>query len=273
MALQRDGKAPSIGATVQRPLIEIDRVTKVYQTNDGPVESLKPLSFDIKQGEFMAIVGPSGCGKSTLLKMTAGLLPASSGEIRLDGKTVSGPPDNVGIVFQSSVLLAWRSVLDNVMLQIEMRHLSKAKYLPNAQDLLKLPGLQDFANTYPCQLSGGMQQRSSICRALVHDLAVLLMDEPFRALDAMTREKMNLELQRIWSETGKTVLFITHSIPEAVFLGDRVLVMSERPGTIAAMYDVKLPRPRSLRMMGEPEFGALTQKIRAHFYAQGTLDA
>jgi NitT/TauT family transport system ATP-binding protein len=259
--------------TAERPLIEIDRVAKTYVTADGPVESLRPLTFAIDDGEFLAIVGPSGCGKSTLLKMVAGLLPVSSGEIRVGGARVDGPPDNVGIVFQSAVLLAWRTVLDNVMLQIEMRHLDKATYLPKAKALLKLVGLDGFERKLPWQLSGGMQQRASICRALVHDPAVLLMDEPFGALDAMTREKMNVELQRIWFETKKTVLFITHSIPEAVFLADRVLVMSERPGTIAAIYDVKLPRPRSLRVMSQPDFGELTQTIRRHFYAQGTLDA
>jgi len=256
----------------KRPLIAIDGVAKTYRTADGPVESLKPLTFAIGEGEFMAIVGPSGCGKSTLLKMVAGLLPASAGRIALNGVPVNGPPDNVGIVFQSPVLLAWRTVLDNVLLQIDMRRLSRADYLPKAEALLAMTGLADFARKLPWQLSGGMQQRASICRALVHDPTVLLMDEPFGALDAMTREKMNLELQRIWYETRKTVLFITHSIPEAVFLADRVLVMSERPGTIAAIYDVGLPRPRSLAMMGDPAFVGLTQTIRRHFYAQGTLD-
>jgi NitT/TauT family transport system ATP-binding protein len=255
------------------PLIRLDRVAKTYQTGDGPVESLKPLSFDIGDGEFMAIVGPSGCGKSTLLKMVAGLLPVSSGEIAIHGVEVAGPPDDVGIVFQSPVLLAWRTVLRNVMLQIEMRKLPVGQFLPKARALLKLTGLEDFENKYPWQLSGGMQQRASICRALVHDPAVLLMDEPFGALDAMTREKMNLELQRIWYETKKTVLFITHSIPEAVFLADRVLVMTERPGAIAAIYDVALSRPRSLAVMGDPRFVELTQTIRRHFYSQGTLDA
>jgi len=221
----------------------------------------------------MAVVGPSGCGKSTLLKLVAGLLPVSAGQIRLDGKPVNGPPDNVGIVFQSPVLLAWRSVLDNILLQIEMRHLSRAQYLPKAQALLEMTGLKDFARKYPWELSGGMQQRASICRALVHDPAVLLMDEPFGALDAMTREKMNLELQRIWYETKKTVMLITHSIPEAVFLADRVLVMTERPGSIAAIYGVDLPRPRSLAVMADPAFVKLTQTIRGHFYAQGMLDA
>jgi len=256
----------------KRPLIAIDGVAKTYRTADGPVESLKPLTFDIGEGEFMAVVGPSGCGKSTLLKMVAGLLPATAGTITLNGVQVDGPPDNVGIVFQSPVLLAWRTVLDNVLLQIDMRRLSRADYRPKAEALLAMTGLADFARKLPWQLSGGMQQRASICRALVHDPAVLLMDEPFGALDAMTREKMNLELQRIWFETRKTVLFITHSIPEAVFLADRVLVMSERPGAIAAIYDVALPRPRSLAMMGDPAFVALTQTIRRHFYAQGTLD-
>jgi NitT/TauT family transport system ATP-binding protein len=259
--------------TTTRPLIRLDRVAKTYQTGDGPVESLKPLTFDIREGEFMAVVGPSGCGKSTLLKMVAGLLPASSGDIVLGGVRVDGPPDNVGIVFQSPVLLAWRSVLDNVMLQIEMRRLDRGSYIAKAHALLSMVGLADFENKYPWQLSGGMQQRASICRALVHDPAVLLMDEPFGALDAMTREKMNLELQRIWSETKKTVLFITHSIPESIFLADRVLVMTERPGSIAAIYDVNIPRPRTLRVMGSPEFVALAQQIRRHFYSQGSLDA
>jgi NitT/TauT family transport system ATP-binding protein len=272
VALQRVPMPVSSAATA-RPLIRLDQVAKTYRTADGPVESLKPLTFEIRDGEFMAIVGPSGCGKSTLLKMVAGLLPASSGTIAIDGKPVSGPPDDVGIVFQSPVLLAWRSVLENVMLQIQMRKLPRDKYLPRARDLLKLVGLSDFERKYPWQLSGGMQQRASICRALVHDPAVLLMDEPFGALDAMTREKMNLELQRIWFETKKTVLFITHSIPEAVFLADRVLVMTERPGEIAAIYGVPLARPRSLNVMGDPAFVSLTQLIRKHFYSQGTLDA
>jgi NitT/TauT family transport system ATP-binding protein len=257
----------------RRPLIRVEGVSKIYRTRDGEVESLKPLTFDIGAGEFMAIVGPSGCGKSTLLKMVAGLLPASAGRISVDGRPVAGPPDDVGIVFQSPLLLAWRSVLDNVMLQVQMRHLSRERFLPRAKALLQMVGLGGFEQKYPWQLSGGMQQRASICRALVHNPEVLLMDEPFGALDAMTREKMNLELQRIWWENRKTVLFITHSIPEAVFLADRVLVMTERPGDIAAIYDVPLARPRSLAIMGDPAFVALAQTIRRHFYSQGTLDA
>jgi NitT/TauT family transport system ATP-binding protein len=176
-------------------------------------------------------------------------------------------------VFQSPVLLAWRSVLDNVMLQIEMRGLDQRSFLDQAKALLRMVGLEGFERKYPWQLSGGMQQRAAICRALIHDPAVLLMDEPFGALDAMTREKMNLELQRIWSETRKTVLFITHSIPESIFLSDRVLVMTERPGRIAAIYDVPLARPRRLAIMGSPEFTELALTIRGHFYSKGTLDA
>ena len=272
-AFERTARSAANPPAAARALIRLDAVSKTYHGAHGAVESLKPLTFDIGQGEFMAVVGPSGCGKSTLLKLVAGLLPVSAGQVWLDGTAVDGPPDNVGIVFQSPVLLAWRSVLDNILLQIEMRRLPRAEYLPKAQALLELTGLKDFAGKYPWELSGGMQQRAAICRALVHDPAVLLMDEPFGALDAMTREKMNLELQRIWFETKKTVLLITHSIPEAVFLADRVLVMTERPGSIAAIYDVDLPRPRSLAVMGDPEFVRLAQTIRRHFYAQGALDA
>jgi NitT/TauT family transport system ATP-binding protein len=182
-------------------------------------------------------------------------------------------------VFQSPVLLAWRTVLRNVMMPVEVRrldrdtHLARVNtHLARVKKLIATAGLNGFENKYPWQLSGGMQQRTAICRALVHDPKIVLMDEPFGALDAMTRERMNLELQRIHHETGKTIMLITHSIPEAVFLADRVVVMTERPGSIAAIYDVPLGRPRSLEMMGDPAFIALSQKIREHFYAQGHLD-
>ena len=253
-------------------LIEARGVTKVYQTKDGPVESLKPLDFSIREGEFISVVGPSGCGKSTLLKMVAGLLPTSGGMLTLAGKPIKGPQRDVGIVFQSAVLLAWRSVLDNILLQAEMRRMPMQQAREKARQLMDMAGLAGFEGKYPWQLSGGMQQRASICRALLHDPTVLLMDEPFGALDAMTREKMNLELQRIWSQSKKTVLLITHSIPEAIFLSDRVIVMSERPGSIAAVYDIDLPRQRTLDMMGSPEFSEHAKKVRAHFYSQGILD-
>ncbi|SDX16831.1 MULTISPECIES: ABC transporter ATP-binding protein [unclassified Variovorax] len=253
-------------------LIEARGVSKIYQSKDGPVESLKPLDFAIKEGEFVSVVGPSGCGKSTLLKMVAGLLPISGGSLTLAGKPIKGPQKDVGIVFQSAVLLPWRSVEDNILLQAEMRHLPKAASKDRARQLMEMAGLKGFEGKYPWQLSGGMQQRASICRALLHDPSVLLMDEPFGALDAMTREKMNLELQRIWMASKKTVMLITHSIPEAIFLSDRVIVMSERPGSIAAVYDIELPRPRTLDMMASAEFGAYTKLVRAHFFSQGILD-
>lgn len=220
----------------------------------------------------MSVVGPSGCGKSTLLKMVAGLLPITSGKLSLSGQSIDGPQKNVGIVFQSAVLLSWRNVLDNILLQAEMRYLPMDKARIRALELIAMAGLSGFENKYPWQLSGGMQQRASICRALLHDPEVLLMDEPFGALDAMTRERMNLELQRIWLESKKTVMLITHSIPEAVFLSDRVLVMSERPGSISEIYDIDLPRPRTLDLMSTSEFTHYSKLIRAHFYAQGSLD-
>lgn len=253
-------------------LIEARGVSKIYETKDGPVESLKPLDFSIQEGEFISVVGPSGCGKSTLLKMVAGLLPASGGSLTLGGTPIKGAQKDVGVVFQSAVLLAWRNIEDNILLQAEIRRLPKAASRERARELMRMAGLSGFERKFPWQLSGGMQQRASICRALLHDPSVLLMDEPFGALDAMTREKMNLELQRIWATAKKTVMLITHSIPEAIFLSDRVIVMSERPGSIAAIYDIDLHRPRTLDMMGGPEFGAYTKQVRAHFFSKGILD-
>jgi NitT/TauT family transport system ATP-binding protein len=252
--------------------IRIQNVSKTYLSKDAKVQSLRPLSFSINDGEFISVVGPSGCGKSTLLKMIAGLLPPTTGEIFIDGKQIVKPHGSAGIVFQAALLLPWRSILENVMLPIQLKKLPRDIYLKRARDLLKLAGLEGFERHLPWQLSGGMQQRVAICRALVHDPKIMLMDEPFGALDAMTRERMNIELQRIQRETGKTVLLITHSIQEAVFLSDRVLVMTERPGAIAAEYEVPLPRPRTLDMFSDPRFVELTSKIRGHFFAQGALD-
>jgi NitT/TauT family transport system ATP-binding protein len=249
----------------RRPVIELRGVSKTYRTADGEVPSLRPIDFNIGEGEFVVVVGPSGCGKTTLLKMIAGLLPPSEGEIRVEGRPITKPHGGVGIVFQTAMLLPWRSVFRNVMMPVEVKGLPTAEYSARARALLKMVGLQEFENKYPWQLSGGMQQRASICRALVHDPKIVLMDEPFGALDAMTRERMNVELQRIQRETEKTVLLITHSIPEAVFLADRVVVMSARPGNIAAVYDVALRQPRSLDVLSDPGFVELTQTIRAHF--------
>ncbi|UGY21388.1 ABC transporter ATP-binding protein [Bradyrhizobium septentrionale] len=251
------------------PGIKLSGVSKTYRSRDGDVPSLRPLDFTINDGEFFVVVGPSGCGKSTLLKMISGLLPPTTGEVLVDGEPVTRPHGNVGIVFQNALLLPWRNILSNVMLPIDMKQLPRDKYRARARELV---GLEGFEKKLPWQLSGGMQQRASICRALVHDPKIMLMDEPFGALDAMTRERMNVELMRIQRETGKTVLLITHSIPEAVFLADRVLVMTERPGAIAAIYDVPMLRPRSIDTMSDPVFTELVQRIRKHFFTQGTLD-
>ena len=225
------------------------------------------------EGEFVAVVGPSGCGKSTLLKILAGLLSSTDGSASLRGTRIQGPRRDIGVVFQAPVLFPWRTVLDNVLLPIDVQGQGRERYLPAARDLLTLVGLRDFERRYPWELSGGMQQRVAITRALIHDPAMLLMDEPFGALDAMTREHMNLELQRIWMEKKKTVFFITHSIPEAVFLADRVLVMTPRPGRVVDDLRIKLPRPRGLDAMTAPEFGEYTRHIRALFNVKGGLDA
>ena len=261
-----------VTASAASPLIAISGVSKTYRTRGGIVPSLRPLDFTIGEGEFFVVVGPSGCGKSTLLKMIAGLLPPSEGTITVQGRPITGPHRDVGVVFQSPLLLPWRTVLRNVTMPAEVKRLPHGPAITRARELLRMVGLEGFESKLPFQLSGGMQQRAAICRALVHDPRIILMDEPFGALDAMTREHMNLELQRIQRTTGKTVMLITHSIPEAVFLGDRVLVMSERPGGIAAIYDVNLPRPRTPDTMGDPVFLETARKIRAHFQTQTTLD-
>ena len=251
--------------------IAVRNLSKSYATRDGHVTALDRTSFAIAEREFVAVVGPSGCGKSTLLKILAGILAASSGEARLRGTLIAGPRRDIGIVFQSPVLFPWRTVLDNVLLPIDVQRLDRARHEQVGLELLALVGLHGFERRYPWELSGGMQQRVAITRALVHDPAMLLMDEPFGALDAMTREHMNLELQRIWLERRKTVLFITHSIPEAVFLGDRVLVMTPRPGRLMDDVRVALPRPRPLEVMNTPEFGAHVRHIRELFNVRGGI--
>jgi len=253
--------------------IAVQELSKLYPTRDGSVHALQQISFSVSEGEFVAVVGPSGCGKSTLLKILAGILPPSKGEARLRGTPITGPRRDIGVVFQSPVLLPWRSILDNVLLPIDVQRLGRDGHLNVAMDLLSLVGLVGFERRYPWELSGGMQQRVAITRALIHDPAMLLMDEPFGALDAMTREQMNLELQRIWLERKKTVLFITHSIPEAVFLADRVLVMTPRPGRIIDDVQVKIPRPRPLEVMNFPEFAPYVHCIRGRFSARGVLDS
>ena len=225
-----------------------------------------------KDGEFVSIVGPSGCGKTTFLRIAAGLLSPTSGVVRIMGNVVHGTNPQVGIVFQTPVLLMWRTVLENILLQIEIRKLDKKHFLQKAKELIQLVGLKGFESHYPYQLSGGMQQRVSICRALIHDPPLLLMDEPFGALDAMTREQMNIELQRIWLKKKKTILFITHSLPEAVFLSDKVYVLSNRPCKVLQNYDINIPRHRDLNVMGDPEFIATLQKVRMTMDSQASLD-
>ena len=251
-------------------LFEVKHLNKTYSTRSGEkVLALNDLNFTVAEKEFVSIVGPSGCGKSTLLKILSGLLPRDSGEVSLLGEPVTAPRVDIGLVFQDAVLLPWRTILQNVMLPIEIRGLDRATYTKRAMDLLNLVGLSGFEKKYPNELSGGMQQRASICRALVADPAILLMDEPFGALDAMTREYMNVELLRIWAASGKTILFVTHSIPEAVFLSDRVIVLTERPGTVSEEVNIDLPHPRQLADMNTDLFGSFVGRLRKHFSEGG----
>ncbi len=251
------------------PMIEAAAVTKTFVTvRREHVTALSDISLAVREREFVTIVGPSGCGKTTLLKILAGLVPTSGGTIRVAGTPVAAPRADIGIVFQNAVLLPWRTILENVLLPAEVQGLPRSTALARARDLLAMVGLADFADKYPMELSGGMQQRAAISRALLPDPRILLMDEPFGALDAMTREQMNLDLQRIWRESGKTIVLITHSIPEAVFLGDRVVVLTPRPGRIARVVEVDMPRPRSIEIMSEPLFGRLTGEIRRLLYGR-----
>jgi NitT/TauT family transport system ATP-binding protein len=245
------------------PLIVVERVAKVFSSAARSVTALESVSFDIPTANFVSIVGPSGCGKSTLLKILSGLMPASSGKAIVNGQPVTGPLENVGMVFQAPVLLKWRSVLGNILLPVEFAKLDVPRHLEKARALIDLVGLSGFEEMYPHELSGGMQQRVSLCRALVTDPQLLLMDEPFGALDAMTRDELDMELLRIWEERKKTVLFVTHSIQEAVFLSDRVFVMSARPGRLLEIITIDLPRPRTLEMMSTARFGEYTLRIRA----------
>ncbi|MFN2644585.1 MAG: ABC transporter ATP-binding protein [Burkholderiales bacterium] len=250
--------------------IRLEGVGKVYDTAAGPVEACADVSLDIRESEFVAFVGPSGCGKTTLMKMVAGLQPYTAGSITVGGRRVQRPLTEVGIVFQESILLDWRDVLANVMLQVDIRGLERAKYEPIARQLLEATGLKGFEHRKPYELSGGMRQRVSICRALVHDPPLLLMDEPFGALDALTREQISMDIQRLWMEKRKTALHITHSIPEAVLLADRVVVMSPRPGRIVEILDIDLPRPRRLDKL-PPRFNDYAGRIREIFKAKGVL--
>jgi NitT/TauT family transport system ATP-binding protein len=250
--------------------IRLQGVGKRYDTKDGVVEACADIDLDIRRSEFVAIVGPSGCGKTTILKMVAGLVPHTAGSITVGGRKVERPLTEVGIVFQEAILLDWRSVLSNVMLQVDIRGTERAAGEREARHLLEITGLAGFENKQPYELSGGMRQRVSICRALVHDPPLLLMDEPFGALDALTREQISMDIQRIWMEKRKTAIHITHSIPEAVLLADRVVVMGPRPGRIVEIIEVDLPRPRRLDKLPQ-KFNDYAGRIREIFKSKGVL--
>jgi NitT/TauT family transport system ATP-binding protein len=257
---------------LSREMIAVRRLYKRFGRAASPIIALSDIDFAVNEGELVVVVGPSGCGKSTLLRILAGLMPPSQGEAYLHGSLITGPRRDIGVVFQAPVLFPWRSVLGNVLLPVDVQRLGRDRLRARAMDLLALVGLEGFEHRYPWELSGGMQQRVALVRALIHDPALLLMDEPFGALDAMTRESMNQELQRIWMERRKTILFITHSISEAVYLADRVLVMTPRPGRIADELVIDLPRPRGLEVMNTPAFGAYVRRIRAGLNASGGLE-
>ncbi len=244
-------------------LIEGRHLSKVYGTATGPLVALDDVSFDIEPGEFVALVGQSGCGKSTLLNLLGGLDECSEGTLRLAGEDLDQPRADIGMMFQTSVLFPWRTVRQNVALPGEVLGLDKRRQAERCRELLALVGLEGFEDRYPKELSGGMRQRVALARLLAHDPTVLLMDEPFGALDEFTRETMNLELLRVWASTGKTVVFVTHNIGEAVFLADRVFVMTPRPGRLAGVIEVDLPRPRATAVMREQRYADLVFEIRS----------
>jgi len=247
-------------------------VRKEYQGRQT-ILAIEDISLEIPKGEFVSILGPSGCGKSTFLRCVAGLEKVTAGSLCVNEQELKGPPDDIGMVFQRDALLDWRTVSQNIMLAVEFaKNYSRRDTAPLLTKLLKLTGLAEFADRYPSQLSGGMRQRAAICRALINSPSMLLMDEPFGALDALTRDQMNVEIQRIWLDVRSTCLFVTHSIPESVFLADTVVVLSPRPARIVAVIDIDLPRPRKLAIREAAEFGTYVRRIRALFESMGVID-
>jgi NitT/TauT family transport system ATP-binding protein len=257
-ASNREAKRPEPAPVGSEAAVRIASLRKSY----GPLEAIREVSFTVGEGEFLSVLGPSGCGKSTLLMMIAGVIAPTAGEIRVKDTKVTGPRPDVGVVFQSPVLLPWRTVLQNVLFPVELLKLPRAQYAPRAMELLRMTKINEFATALPRQLSGGMRQRVAICRALVHNPGILLMDEPFSALDAITRDEMGVELLRIWQANRKTVIFVTHSIREAAFLSDRVLVMARRPGTITDDVAIDLPRPRQIAMTEDEAFNRHVRHLR-----------
>jgi NitT/TauT family transport system ATP-binding protein len=255
--------------SITRPCVEVRGGGKIYPSRRGEVIALQDVSLNVADGEFISLLGPSGCGKSTLLKCVAGLEELTSGQLFVRGKAVTGPPPGLGMVFQRDLLLDWRTVLDNVLIMAEFQGLDRRAQKPRAVALLERFGLGGFIDRHPWELSGGMRQRAAICRALLTEPQILLMDEPFGALDAMTRDDLNVELTRIWQTAKRTVLFVTHSIAEAVFLSDRVVVMSPSPGRVREVVQIDLPRPRPLAIQGTPEFAAYATHLRGVFAELG----
>ena len=238
----------------------VSGATKFYQTKTGAVHALDDVSIEVREGEFLCVIGPSGCGKTTLLWSMAGLHELTGGRITIDGEPIVRPHPQIAMIFQDANLLPWRTLEKNIHLPFELKGVRPDR--DRIQRLLEHVGLTGFDNKYPRELSGGMQQRASIVRSLAVDPSVLLMDEPFGALDAFTRDEMNMLIQEIWMETGKTITFVTHSIPEAIFLADRIVVMSARPGRVASVYDVDIPRPRSVEIQTQPDFIARVMEIK-----------
>ena len=244
-------------------MIQIQGVHKMFDLADGGTYALRDVSLTIREGEIVSLIGPSGCGKTTLLYCISGLESIVKGRILFDGTPVEGPRSGeVGLVFQKAVLLGWRTVMDNALLPIEVFGRPRAHYVDRARELIELVGLTGFADYLPGKLSGGMQQRAAIVRALIFEPRVLLMDEPFGALDALTREHMNMLLLRVWERTGKTIVFVTHDLEEAAFLSDRVVVMTSRPGTVREIVSVPLPRPRTIDMRYSEDFVRLARQLR-----------
>jgi NitT/TauT family transport system ATP-binding protein len=254
----------AVPSTLQGTAIDLSGVSVRFSSKRSQTTALAEIDLRVEPGALVTIVGPSGCGKSTLLKVVAGLVRPTTGTVALMGRPVSKPRSDIGFVFQRAALLEWRGARKNILLQAEMRGLNRAEAGRRADELIAMTGLRGFEKALPHELSGGMQQRVALCRALLHEPPVLLMDEPFGALDALTREQLNNELNRIWHQTRTTILLVTHSIAEAVFLGTRVVVMSPRPGRIIKTFDVDLPPARDYaRTMSDPRFEGLSAEIRA----------
>jgi NitT/TauT family transport system ATP-binding protein len=266
--------AKSVASRDRTAFIELTRISKTFSTRDrASTLAVDGVDLQIGTSEFVSLLGPSGCGKSTLLSIIAGLIQPTDGEIRIDGRPILAPYTNIGIVFQSDLLLDWRTVIGNILIQFEMRGLKTEPHRERARALVRSVGLGDFEQKYPWELSGGMRQRVAICRALIHDPPLLLMDEPFGALDALTRAQLQIDLQTIWQSTRKTVVFVTHSIEEAVFLSDRVIVMTPRPGRIRDIIDIDLPRPRDLDVREQPAFTEVLHRVNHLFQDMGVIRA